>query len=304
MDSIKDKVYKIESICATDVGRNINELASFVEGDLFLAAESVVNHLNPKVVIVTGFFIHQANPPAPETDGIPGAVVLAKALDQLGIAVELITDEWCIHALRYAVSQIGYFNQIRISSISSISGHSPLEKLCKQQEKQLLTHIIYIERAGPGRDGNCFNMSGQNIDKWTAPLHELLIKKRSLISIAVGDGGNEIGMGKIPSNVIKDNILKGSQIGCVVPCDFLLVAGVSNWGVTALLLSMALVKPEWKKKIRTVLKSDFEYKILRKMTRRKLLVDGVTKRFKPTVDGLKWCFHQKIYQKMIQTAKL
>ena len=49
--------------------------------------------------------------------------------------------------------------------------------------------------------------------------------------IGIGDGGNEIGMGKIPHETIVKNIPNGDLIHCRVPTDHLIVAGVSNWGV-------------------------------------------------------------------------
>jgi len=306
MDSTREKINQIESVCATDVGRNINGLAQVVAGDLFLAAESFIKCLSPRVAIVTGFYVPQTNPPAPETDGIPGAVIVAKALDQLGIPVDLITDDKCSSALNYAVSQLGNHHQVRVVAISNTSTRTDVEKLsCRwQQEQHPFTHIIYIERAGPSDTGGCFNMSGKNIDKWTAPLHELMTSNPSLISIGIGDGGNEIGMGKISFDIIKENILNGSRIACVIPCDFLIVAGVSNWGANALLSAMALMRPNWQNTLLNILKSDFEYEILCKMTENKLLVDGVTKCFEPSVDGLKWSLHNKILQQMIQIAKV
>ena len=44
----------------------------------------------------------------------------------------------------------------------------------------------------------------------------------------LGDGGNEIGMGKIPHETIVKNIPNGDLIHCRVPTDHLIVAGVSN----------------------------------------------------------------------------
>ena len=52
------------------------------------------------------------------------------------------------------------------------------------------------------------------------------------VTIGIGDGGNEIGMGKIPHETIVKNIPNGDLIHCRVPTDHLIVAGVSNWGAT------------------------------------------------------------------------
>jgi hypothetical protein len=52
----------------------------------------------------------------------------------------------------------------------------------------------------------------------------------AVTTIGIGDGGNEIGMGKIPWEVIRRNIPGGGRIACRVPTSFLLVCGISNWG--------------------------------------------------------------------------
>ena len=55
--------------------------------------ESAVRLLKCQAVgIVTGFYIPGAAPPAAETDGPPGALALARALQALGRQVHLITD--------------------------------------------------------------------------------------------------------------------------------------------------------------------------------------------------------------------
>ncbi len=57
--------------------------------------------------IVTGFFIPAADPPAAETDGPPGAVVLAIALEAIGAKATLVTDGNCAGAVRAAVAATG-----------------------------------------------------------------------------------------------------------------------------------------------------------------------------------------------------
>ena len=61
------------------------------------------------------------------------------------------------------------------------------------------------------------------------------------IHYTIGDGGNEIGMGKIHSRVIASSITNAAEIACVVPTDHLLVCSVSNWGGYALAAAAAVV---------------------------------------------------------------
>ncbi|WP_143598153.1 glutamate cyclase domain-containing protein [Tolypothrix sp. NIES-4075] len=54
----------------------------------------------------------------------------------------------------------------------------------------------------------------------TAALH-LLFNNPKFISIIIGNGGNEIGIGNIPREVIKENIRYGERIACITTCDYL-----------------------------------------------------------------------------------
>lgn len=46
----------------------------------------------------------------------------------------------------------------------------------------------------------------------------------------VGDGGNEVGMGKIYHTIVNSSINHAKEIACAVPADHLIVCSVSNWG--------------------------------------------------------------------------
>ncbi len=63
-----------------------------------------------------------------------------------------------------------------------------------------------------------------------APLDALFLRRRSgTVTIGVGDGGNEIGMGRVRARVVRD-VPNGAKIASVVRTDHLMVAGISNWG--------------------------------------------------------------------------
>ena len=56
-----------------------------------------------------------------------------------------------------------------------------------------------------------------------------------------GDGGNEVGMGKVYDRVVGSaNIPNAATIACVSAADHLLVCSVSNWGGYALSAATAL----------------------------------------------------------------
>jgi hypothetical protein len=103
-------------------------------------------------------------------------------------------------------------------------------------------------------------------------------------TIGIGDGGNEIGMGKLPWGTIRKNVPQGGLVACRVPTDYLIVAGVSNWGAYALATGVRLLRgTAADAKLYDV---ERERELLRLMVDSGPLVDGVTGERTLTVDGL------------------
>jgi hypothetical protein len=101
--------------------------------------------------------------------------------------------------------------------------------------------LISIERCGRGADGRYRTMRARDITDRTAPLDDLFLRPPDgLRRIAVGDGGNEIGMGLVADQVAQV-IPNGAVIGSQVGCDDLIVAGVSNWGAWGLIAGLRLL---------------------------------------------------------------
>ena len=105
-----------------------------------------------------------------------------------------------------------------------------------------------------------------------------------MTTIGIGDGGNEIGMGKIRWDTIRRNIPNGALIACRVPTDYLIVAGVSNWGAYALAAGVALLMN--KSLPPDLFDVEREREILRIMVEKGPLADGATGQHTFTVDGL------------------
>jgi hypothetical protein len=104
--------------------------------------------------------------------------------------------------------------------------------------------LISCERAGPGQDGNCYTMRGINMTSkgLIAPLHRF-VEETSCKLISIGDGGNELGMGKVYEHIIDNpKINNGELIGCVTKADYLVAASVSNWGGYALAVGAAIAR--------------------------------------------------------------
>jgi hypothetical protein len=116
-----------------------------------------------------------------------------------------------------------------------------------QQWVALCRIIDDFEREVPRDERDrCHSMRGLDLTSHTSPAH-LLIEHASRLdppvtTIGIGDGGNEIGMGKIAWDVIRHNIPNGAIIACRVPTDHLIVCGVSNWGAYGLGAGVRLLR--------------------------------------------------------------
>ncbi len=77
-------------------------------------------------------------------------------------------------------------------------------------------------------------MRGENISPRTA-CFDTFMNLSECPTIAIGDGGNEIGMGNV------SNALKGLNIvAAMTTCDELIVADVSNWGAYGIISFLSL----------------------------------------------------------------
>ncbi|MGB3653666.1 MAG: DUF4392 domain-containing protein [Rivularia sp. (in: cyanobacteria)] len=295
-----DKIARLESICSRDVGRGIDSLAKAAKGGLLRASRSIAEHPCPSVAILTGFFMPYGNPPCPETDGPIGCALLAASLFEVGIPVRIVTDSLCFQTVKTAVIAAGYHDiPIDIVAVGSDRQHSVTSLL--EFWKSLaspISHIISIERAGPNKDGIVHNMRGEDVTAYTAPLHLLLSEK--IISIGIGDGGNELGMGNIPREIVTSSIRHGEEIACKIKCDYLIVCGVSNWGATAILLALCLLRPDWKAAIIKKLNPQTEFHILETLVNKGLAIDGIRGIPSLSVDNLSWEFHAEVLKSAIE----
>jgi D-glutamate cyclase len=120
--------------------------------------------------------------------------------------------------------------------------------------------------------------------------------RRGIPSVAVGDGGNEIGMGLIPEAIARHvqfgdtcNCGCGAGLGAVTSTDVLVTAACSNWGCYAITASLAtlLGKPE------LLHTPDLEEVLLRRGVEIGL-INSSQGRVDPNVDGIPLECHKAI----------
>ena len=301
-----DKIARLESICSQDVGRGIDSLVKAAEGGLLGAARSIAEHPHPNVAIITGFFMPNGNPPCPETDGPIGSGLLAATLHELGISVRIVTDSLCYQTVKTAVIAAGISGDIPLDivAIGEVKENQYSVTSLLEFWKSLaspISHIISIETPGPGKDDIIRNMRGQDVTAYTAPLH-LLFESEKIISVGIGDGGNELGMGNIPREIIASSVRHGEEIACRIKCNYLIVCGVSNWGATGILLALSLLRTDWKDLIIKKLNPEIEFHILETLINQGLAIDGIKGIPSLSVDNLSWEFHAEVLKKAIESV--
>jgi len=274
-----DRIAAIEALVCRDVGRKTAELIAASSGELAAAGQALARATS--VGLITGFFVPRGEVAAPETDGPVGTALLAAALAACGVPARIAVDTPCAGAVRAAVAQSG--EGVEVDEIA-VEDRAGLEALAARWRKAGISHAIAIERCGRSPDGRPRNMRGVDVSAWTAPLDDLFLGG-PWRKLAVGDGGNEIGMGKLPDGLIARFVPNGASIACVTSCDHLVVAGVSNWGAYGLMAALAVLRPEWSPIIGRFLTAERDLAVTRATVDKAGAVDGVTARREATVDG-------------------
>ncbi|MCG5472071.1 DUF4392 domain-containing protein [Micromonospora sp. LAH09] len=278
---IEQTIAELERVAAREVGRGSEALAEPAAGGLLAAARSLATAGAPDAAVFTGFFIPGAEPPAAETDGPLGAVQIAAALRLLGGRCRLVTDEPCAPVLQAAVAAAAPGLPVDVAPLRGYEEWAA----ARLPEYGRLTHLIACERVGPGVDGRPRNMRGEDIGAHTAPL-DRLYTSGSAYRIGIGDGGNELGMGLLPADLVGRVVASGERIRCVVGADALLVGGTSNWAAAALVGALSLLSPDVPS-LRALLEPAWSYDLLTAIVRAGA-VDGVRRRPTVSVDGLDW----------------
>jgi hypothetical protein len=220
------------------------------------------------VAVMSGFILRPHI--QPETDGITGALLFARALVKaFGITPLLIVTEKNIPAVRACAPLLGLhvyddLETARGLPYSFACTSVPVEKEKAEAKITALLEggkpaaLFSTETAGANAQGEYHNAVGVNMTEIEAKQDALFIgwQQRGVPTFAVGDLGNEMGMGTLADHIRKyipyaGNGKHGS--GCKCGChdgilaatkaNYVVTATVSDWGVYAVIASLAyLVK--------------------------------------------------------------
>lgn len=229
------------------------------------AAQLAKKHLKPgggPALITTGFPMGGG---LAETDGPVGAAMLARAFwYALGAYSILVIDEDWVPVLRGAcigaglmpvelpkdghVGEMPYLRQVYIHPLpkGGKASRRAGERLLDLVKPALLASV---ERPGCNSKGCWHGLNGRPLIDCVADVDHTfkLGMQRGIPFLAVGDGGNELGMGLIKSS-LPAFMPQAADCGCPcgggtaveLGCDHLVTACVSNWGVTGIIAALAL----------------------------------------------------------------
>lgn len=268
----------VESIALRHSGRGMTALRPSLPADYCLrAAKALLSRRRGTVLLTTGFCVGGAA----ETDGPPGTLCLAKALRPLGFAPVVVTDGICR----------GIFETegIPVCYASAGDGDAFYQRLLEDYAPSAL---ISIERCGRDAGNDYRNMRGESIAPWTAPIDTMfqLARQRDILTIGIGDGGNEIGMGNVRGAILDHLSIRP----CTVTVDNLIIATTSNWGAYALVCALGRVAG-------ACLLPDFgEMRDYLCRLADRGCVDGVTGRPTATVDGFSQEIEEEVYTALYQ----
>lgn len=210
---------RIEDIILRHSGRGMQLLREYLPEDYCreAAAALLEQAAGGEVLLLTGFYVAGYA----ETDGPVGTYALAKALAKLGFKPCIVSDEYCRD-----------FFEPEGLAVEYVAFDADEAALAEVLQRRQPVAVVSIERCGRNGEGHYANMRGVVIDEFTAPLDRLLelARAQGVLTVGVGDGGNEIGMGNLKQQISERLALTP----CAVEVDKLVIASVSNWGAYGL----------------------------------------------------------------------
>ena len=191
---------------------------------LLPAVQTLLQH-RQRVAIVSGFPVSGHY----ETDGPAGAIALARGLRALGSEVSLLGMREYAELLAEALPNAVPEGKEIAKSVFPVDRESFEERMDQFLNWFSPTLIVFIEVPGAAVDGHYRNMRFELIDDGVLPW-ELMLSKADCPTLAIADGGNELGMGQVRKQ------LQDLPVSCATATtDELVIADVSNWGAYGLL---------------------------------------------------------------------
>ena len=231
--------------------KGVKELQSFTHGSLLQAAASLSHSRH--VAVTTGFPCNTYLSCPDETDGPAGILAIVRSLIASNKQVTIVLDQknsFLRTLIKEALNTyVPKSHDVAVvpyppDGVATADMATAREFLYNQSTGCLrFDHLVALERSGPNYEGRYMTMTARDISSMCDPVDQLftLAGELNIKTIAVGDGGNEIGFGKLQKEV-SEFVDNGERIACVVPVDHLIVSGVSNWGGYAIAAALYYIR--------------------------------------------------------------
>ena len=266
----------IEQLILEHGTRGIEKLTQYLPPDYATRAARAL-YGSPRVLMTTGFYVEGR----PETDGPPGALFLGRALAALGASIGFVGEPDVLGLLRAAVEQLWLPEHLKDACPPDFIEFPVADATASRALTQQIildwqpNAVVAIERCGCTQS-DCFrNMLGLDISTWTARLDDLFTQP-GVTTVAIGDGGNEIGMGSLAEPICR-------ELGITDPVktsvDHLVLAAVSNWGAYGIIAYLSRLAGQ------DLLPADSEEATALEIMVARGAIDGLTRRAELSVDG-------------------
>lgn len=215
-----------------------------------VAAERLKAALNrgDTVLVLTGAG-YAPTMPKGESDGPPGAASIAKVLYKGFGTVPVYVAEKChidpiIASSHAAGLMVKEFRHARDRGLGAALTTSPTSQaevadwVGRIFDEMRPKAVIAAERLGPGAGGIIHNATGQPLQGPDRTVEDDVVdispvlteaSRRGILTIGIGDHGNELGFGAIREAVVAA-MPKGDRLCTTVPTDIVLPCMMSNWG--------------------------------------------------------------------------
>ncbi|XP_038074531.1 D-glutamate cyclase, mitochondrial-like [Patiria miniata] len=230
-EAIEEKIKQLEGFIGN------RQLENVVVPDDLLKSVLALSHAS-SVAVSTGFPCLQNKKNPYEDYGLPGAIATAKMLQALGKKVDLVVDKTLYGPLTTVLEAL--VEQKVLAKPVSVVLYPPEgeQDILETAKKFLLgpgtaapryDHLLAVERAGKAEatDVGCRGIG------W------LFLATADMLTVhtsSIQDGNNKLGR-----DTAHCDISQGPTTACSKASDFLITAGVSNWGGFAVAVGLYLV---------------------------------------------------------------
>lgn len=236
-----------------NISKELYEAARAAQGEplSYLATKALLDRVKPRdtVIFCSGFF----DPPSmvDEGDGPVGVALLARTLcamlDITPVFLTEVANMGRMEALaRAAGLDFADLELARMTPFKAVMVPLPIDPETARREAVATmdrirpSAFIAVEKPSPCPRGRYHTGVGLDVTEVVGKVDHFLeeARRRGVLSIGIGDGGNEVGMGMILDTIL-EVVPTGKVIGTPLKTDILVVGAIANWGAYAIEATMA-----------------------------------------------------------------